>query len=175
MKGMELVGRTASNIASNTRYKVDEMTLQNRRREILNDFGMNAYALWLKGESFPEELDRQLQELQLLDNKLNDMRAARYETVAGAPERAVENAVSVVSCEDDAEKEEKGEQPLPGAPGKEHPESAELSSAIDSLFDEKPTVHEMAERVNSSLQQMSDNLRSFDTSENENESGRSNA
>ena len=77
LKGMEAIGNTASNIATNTKSKVDEMNLVNRRAEILKDFGNKAYALWLKGEHFPEELDAQLQELQKLDNQLNDLRAER--------------------------------------------------------------------------------------------------
>ena len=46
MKGMQAIGNTASSIASNTKYKLDEMNLLNRRREILADFGAKAYALW---------------------------------------------------------------------------------------------------------------------------------
>ena len=34
IKGMKTIGNTATNIANNTKYKVDEMTLQNRRREL---------------------------------------------------------------------------------------------------------------------------------------------
>ena len=37
LRGMKAVGNTAASIASNTRFKVDEMTLQNRRRELLGD------------------------------------------------------------------------------------------------------------------------------------------
>ncbi len=80
MKSMEVIGKTASNIANNTRYKVDEMNILNRKREILSDFGAKAYALWQKGEGdlFPSELAEQLRELSILDEKLNDMRAERY-------------------------------------------------------------------------------------------------
>ena len=78
MKGMEAIGNTASNIASNTRFKVDEMNMVNRRTEILKDFGAKAYALWQKGEHFPQELEEQLQELGKLDEKLNDLRAERF-------------------------------------------------------------------------------------------------
>ena len=53
MRGMEAIGNTASNIASNTRFKVDEMNLVNRRGEILKDFGAKAYALWQKGARQP--------------------------------------------------------------------------------------------------------------------------
>ena len=91
MKGMEAIGNTASSIASNTKYKVEEMNMMNRRAEILADFGSKAYALWQKGEHFPAELEEQLSELKKLDEKLNDMRAERYAGVKpdDAPNAAV--------------------------------------------------------------------------------------
>ena len=60
MRGMEAIGDTASNIANNTKYKVQEMNLINRRHEILSDFGTHAYALWQSGMKFPKELEKQL-------------------------------------------------------------------------------------------------------------------
>lgn len=80
LKSMEAISNTASNIASNTKYKVDEMNIVNRRREILSDFGAQAYELWQKGEKFPEKLDALLKELSELDEALN---AIRIEKLAG--------------------------------------------------------------------------------------------
>ena len=77
IKGMKAVGNTAANIANNTRYKVDEVTIQNRRREVFNDLAHKAYALWLKGESFPEPMVKMLDELKQLDEQLNDIRAEK--------------------------------------------------------------------------------------------------
>ncbi len=78
LKGMKAIGNTAASIANNTRYKVDEVTIQNRRREVLNDLAYKTYALWLKGEVFPEQMDKLLNELKQLDERLNDMRAEKY-------------------------------------------------------------------------------------------------
>ena len=77
MRGMEAIGDTASNIANNTKYKVQEMNLINRRHEILSDFGQQAYALWQQGVQFPEELQLQLEELSKVDESLNTIRAER--------------------------------------------------------------------------------------------------
>lgn len=85
LKGMEAVSNTASNIASNTKYKVEEMNILNRRREILSDFGAQAYELWQKGEQFPESLAALLQELSTLDETLN---AIRTEKLAGVKTEA---------------------------------------------------------------------------------------
>lgn len=80
LKSMEAISNTASNIASNTKYKVDEMNIVNRRREILSDFGAQSYELWQKGEKFPAQLDELLKELSELDEALN---AIRTEKLAG--------------------------------------------------------------------------------------------
>lgn len=78
IKGMKVIGNAAASIANNTRYKVDEATIQNRRREVFGDLAHKAYALWLKGESFPEPMTRMLEEIKKLDEQLNDMRAEKY-------------------------------------------------------------------------------------------------
>lgn len=81
IKSMEVVGNTANNIANNTKYKLDEMTIINRRREILSDFGAKAYEIWQKGVSFPDVLEDDLQELCQLDIRLNELRMAKLSNV----------------------------------------------------------------------------------------------
>lgn len=81
IKSMEVVGNTANNIANNTKYKLDEMTIINRRREILSDFGAKAYEIWQKGASFPDILEEDLQELCELDIRLNELRMAKLSNV----------------------------------------------------------------------------------------------
>ncbi len=213
MKGMEAIGNTASNIANNTRFKVDEMNMLNRRREILSDFGAKAYALWQKGEKdiFPEELQEQLRELSALDEKLNDLRAERYASglvqeeteqleepeepeepeeseepeepeepaEADEPEEpekageAEEAAETDAECEAEKPEEEnteetaepEGPETIPvlqmPEPEEAQPKSSSLSSAIDELFEKAPSVEEMAEKVNSSLDRMGENLKKF--------------
>ena len=102
MKGMAAIGNTASSIANNTKFKVDEMSMVTRRAEILKDFGAKAYALWQKGEHYPEELEEQLRELSGLDEKLNDMRAERIAGIRAKKDAAVETPEET---EDSAEEE----------------------------------------------------------------------
>jgi len=118
LKGMEAVSNTASSIAANTKQKVNEMTLENRRREILSDFGMMAYDLWQKGETFPESLAALLQELSNLDEELNALKAQRYSNVEA--EKAEEAASEEIPSEEapvmeipEEEAEEKAEEPVP--------------------------------------------------------------
>lgn len=163
IKGMKAIGNTAANIANNTRYKVDEVTLQNRRREVLNDLANKAYALWLKGESFPEPMVRMLEELQQLDETLNDMRAEKYASTQKKPVNAApESGMDQSGENNEGQEEEDGadeedEEDPSVVPAEDSPVSAE----INGLFDGTSSVGKAAEKVNSSLDQMSNRIRRF--------------
>ena len=151
IKGMKAVGNTAASIANNTRYKVDEVTIQNRRREVLNDLAHKTYALWLKGESFPESMTRMLDELKRLDEQMNDMRAEKYASsskmVKPDPEKQVPET-----------EEENGEDDEPVSAA---PELSPVSAEINGLFDGTSSVGKSAEKVNQTLEQLSDRIRRF--------------
>ena len=150
IRGMKAVGNTAASIANNTRYKVDEVTIQNRRREVLNDVAHKAYALWLKGESFPEPVEKLLDELKQLDEQLNDMRAEKYAMTQkpGSSEEAPQE-------EEPAEEEPEEDDLDPSL--KDSP----ISEEINGLFDGESTVGKSAEKVNSTMEQLSDRIRNF--------------
>ena len=167
IKGMKTIGNTATNIANNTKYKVDEMTLQNRRRELGGDLSSAVYAMWMKGTEFPPELTRMLEEMQKLDERLNDMRAERYAQGKTAPSnRGDEEAETEVSGQPDdtaAEGVVAAEEP------DEEPEVSNVITAappsvlseIEGCFDHEASVDKMAEKVNTSLDQLTDKIRSF--------------
>ena len=149
MKGMEAIGNTASSIASNTKYKVEEMNMMNRRAEILADFGSKAYALWQKGEHFPAELEEQLSELKKLDEKLNDMRAERYAGVKpdDAPNAAVkpetdDEAPDSDSADSAGEAEENASEAAFAVASKSQPGSSasRLALAFSSLTGDMATL-----------------------------------
>ena len=149
LKSMEAVGNTAANIASNTKYKVDEVTLQNRRREVMNDLAGKTYSLWLKGTHFPDELGKMLNELQQLDDQLNDMRAAKYAASGRAEHTENISAPSDVAAVDEQQEPVMIETSFP------------VGNEINELFDHSDTVGKMAQKVNTSLDQMSDRIRNF--------------
>ncbi len=188
LRGMKAVGNTAASIASNTRFKVDEMTLQNRRRELLGDVAGTAYSLWLKGEQFPEQVTNMLNELQQLDNELNDLRASKYtgekktgetDALSGKTETtsaefrrsgSSEEAVKPKAESTDAGKEPEGSSPVPAVPpavsgvknkNVQTVETSSVQTEIDQIFDETDTVGRMAEKVNSTLEQLSERIHSF--------------
>lgn len=149
LKGMEAIGNTAANIANNTKYKVDEVTLQNRRREVMNDLAGKTYSLWLKGIHFPDELTKMLNELQQLDDQLNDMRAAKY-----ASTQKTESVPDKFISEKNEETDDELEKAIID-------NSSPVSTEINNLFDDNVSVGKMAEKVNNSLEQMSDRIRRF--------------
>ena len=77
LRGMEAIGSAATSIANNTQYKVNEMNLSNRRREILADFGQLAYEEWLNGATFPPKMQALLEELNQLEEQLNVIAAEK--------------------------------------------------------------------------------------------------
>ena len=190
MKGMEAVGRRASDIASNTKYKVDEMNIVSRRAEIMKDFGMRAYALWQKGEKFPEELAAQLKELSELDEKLNDMRAERYASIKQEPNPDNNNDDNASQEKQDSEENESvpegepeesndhqldemneagDEMPIIQVEGvektiandEETESNPNLCDAINDLFQKIPSADETAEKVNGALDSLEEGLKKF--------------
>ena len=116
MKSMEAVSNTASNIAENTKQKVNLMNLENRRKEILEDFGMIAYELWQKGEVFPDALDKQLKELSLVDAELAEFKAQNAPAEEPAEVNAEEESAALEAPEmeiSEEVEEEAEEAPVP--------------------------------------------------------------
>ena len=180
IKSMKTIGNTATNIANNTKYKVDEMTIQNRRRELSGDLSHVVYSLWLKGNEFPPELTKMLEEIQALDNQLNDMRAEKY---AQGETATTEKGIIKNNSEDNDETEETfgtepatEKQPEEKMKKEEAGEATEeeetldeviiisspsLQSEINGYFDDGTSVDKAAEKVNVSLNQLTDKIRAF--------------
>ncbi len=187
MKGMESIGNAAASIANNTKTKVSEMNMVNRRNEILADFGNRAYGLWLKGAQFPEELDELLRELKELDEKLNDLRTEKYANIKQkdeektAPVLEVKEEDAETASEDKAPEgeaaseqdassgEEAGDDGEP-APAEEVPvirvekegdapeKSAAASSAIDNLFNKVSDAEKVSQQVGDMLDSLGNGL-----------------
>ncbi len=172
MKGMESIGNAAASIASNTKSKVDEMNMVNRRTEILADFGNRAYGLWLKGESFPPELDSLLKELKDLDERLNDLRAEKYANIKKKAEEKApviqmppEEEGQSEEAEAPAEEPEEAEAPREEVPvirvekeGDAPEASTPVNDAIEDLFSQVPDGDQVRDKVNDALDSLEDGL-----------------
>ncbi len=87
LRGVEVVATSASNLASNAKFKVAEINLETRRREIMSEFTQKAYDLWQNGIMLPEPLNGMLQEASDLDERLSVLRAQRYAAVESEGEK----------------------------------------------------------------------------------------
>lgn len=116
LKGMEAVGQSASNLASNAQQKLQELNLETQRREILSDFPLRAYDLWQKGETLPKPLDDMLKELNDLDERLGVLRAQRFAKVEDKADAPAEAETSEPAAEEMPEQEtpaDEAPQPAP--------------------------------------------------------------
>ena len=141
LKSMEAISDTASRIATNTKYKINEMNIVNRRAEILKDFGAKSYELWQKGEQFPAELDVLLSELHQLECELSKIRAEKEaakpaKEVQPASETAEEQADESVG--ETEEQENDGFETVPMM--EEDEEVLEEISETEPADDEVPTI-----------------------------------
>jgi len=87
LKGIEAIGKGASTLAEGAQKKLDEISLESRRREILNEIPKCVRALYEQGVELPEELMNLLNELGELDEKL---KAARPQPAPAEEETAVQ-------------------------------------------------------------------------------------
>lgn len=110
-KGLEALGKGASNMASNAQQKLNEINLETRRRELLSEIPVRALDLWQKGAEMPPALGDMLKELSELDEQLTVLRAQRYAKIQeDASEAGEETAGESDSVADEAATEgENGE------------------------------------------------------------------
>lgn len=172
-KGIEVIGNKASDLASNAKQKVGEYNLANEKKDLFSAIGSKIYDNYLNGDTVPEGLEEELTRITEIDQELEAIRAEKEkagesaESNAGEPGERVQTEeevsaeepaaaeyaakddsdVPVIEIEEEAEKDKVGECPL--------------SSAINDLFENMPPVDKMVDKVNSSLDDLGENLRKF--------------
>ena len=146
LKSMEAISNTASSIASNTKYKVDEMNIVNRRREILSDFGAQAYELWQKGEHFPESLEALLRELSELDEALNAIRTEKLAGVKTDEDSPAAQEETAAGAEDEAD------QPAPGQDKPVSSVSEKIDSAVETMGE---TIKKLGNKIEGGIEALS--------------------
>ena len=172
-KGFEAIGSKASDLASSAKQKVGEYNLTNQKNDLFSSIGRKIYELSLSGAAVPEGLEEELKQIAEIDKELGKIqeekkseeaceaagedagdagrRTAEEEPVSGEPAAAEyaakdDSDVPVIEIE---EEEEKTVEECP------------LSSAINDLFENMPPVDKMVDKVNSSLDDLGENLRKF--------------
>ena len=166
LKGIEVIGTKANDIASSAKQKVGEFNLANEQKDLFSNIGSKVYELFKQGAELTEELKKAAE----IEEKLEGIRAeketdtdcteipsyAEATSDAAAPEVP---AVAEYAAKDDGdipvievEEPEKEDESMPECP---------LSSAINDLFEKMPPVDKMVDKVNNSLDELNDNLRKF--------------
>ncbi len=178
MKGMEAIGNTANSIASNTKQKVDFYNLQGEKKELLNSIGSKIIELWKQGEKLPDALIEDIEKVILIDEQLKVMQKDKEAEEQEASETAdeykgkgfetkTEDNVPQMEIPQAAEYTAQDDRDVPvievGTTEKadQQEEYSPLSSAINDLFEQMPPVDKMAEKVNTSLDELGENLRKF--------------
>lgn len=132
LRGLEAVGRGASNMASNAHQKLNEINLETRRRELLSEIPVRALDLWQQGEPMPQPLGEMLRELSELDEELTVLRAQRYARVE-----------TESPTQDEPSADELSEAPadeLPEAPADELPAGEEAADEMEQEQAPAPVV-----------------------------------
>jgi hypothetical protein len=97
-QSMKAVNKAATNIATSTKQKVDEMNIVTRRKELQNQLGLRLYELWQAGEDVPETLKATLEEMRDLEVKLQELRESK--TTAPEDEKSAETPDSAAHAPD---------------------------------------------------------------------------
>lgn len=176
MKGIEAIGNTATSLASNTKQKMEEFNLSNQLKDIYSEIGAQVYELSKQGIVFPSELSGKLQLAAETEKTLISLRTqsddsasdnspeekysgecrSEEENSGGPPEAidyAAENNGDIPVIRVDREEEKTEDTGIP--------DNSPLSSAINDLFDSIPSVDKIADKVNSSLDELDESLRKF--------------
>lgn len=136
LQSVKAVNSAASSVASTTRYKVDELNLQNRRKELMNAASELAYTLWKRGDAMPEGLAEILEKVAQVDDNLSVMREERKQEA----ERA--------KAEKAARKAAKKEETVPVLEMPEEESAEDFEDAVEDAVDGiKEAVKETADAI----------------------------
>jgi len=152
LQSVKAVNSAANTVATTTRYKVDELNLQNRRKELLNSVSELAYALYKHGETMPESLAAILEKIVKVDEDLSAMREERKQEAEKAKaEKAAAKNVPV-------KKEE------PAAPVLEIPDEGPYAEAAQAQLEseEEDIQDQMEDAIDGIKQAVKDTADAID-------------
>ena len=92
-RSAKFIGRTANSTAKTAKYKVNEISTLNQRRELIADLGKKVFALCEQGLVLPDEANEIVAQIKKLDEELDALRANHTaEKAAAAEQHAMEKA-----------------------------------------------------------------------------------
>lgn len=117
LKGLEALGKTASNLSDAAQQKLSEMNLDTRRRELLSEIPKCVMQLWKDGVELPEPLTALLGELTELEEKLAAIHPKPEAKEEPKPEATTEEAAEETA--EEAAEEAPAEEPADEEPAEE--------------------------------------------------------
>ncbi len=123
LKGVEALGKGAADLAQGAHKKLDEIKLEGRRRDVLNEIPKCVNELYAQGVELPQQLTDLLAELADLDEQLAAMRPA---PAPQEPEEPAEEAEAAEAEEEMAEEEPAVEEPAAEEAAEETQPSEEM-------------------------------------------------
>lgn len=191
MKSIEAIGNKASDLAAGAKQKVGEYNLANEQKDVFSEIGSKVFELSKQGVVFPEELQEDLKKAAEIGAELDRIRAEKEAAEKAKQETAKQEAEAAATDEKDKEAPEYREAPVIEMPRFDGPVAAEyaarddrdvpvirgddpdekngdgdfadcpMSAAINDLFEQIPPVDKMMDKVNSSLDELGENLKKF--------------
>ena len=186
MKSIEVLGNKANNIASSAKQKVEEYNLANEQKDLFCTIGSKVLELSKQGVAFPDELKEDLRKAAEIGEELERIRAEREAAEKAKAEKEKEEAEKEEAEQEETEPREapaeeiktfaptaidyaaQNDRDVPVIKVDEAEEDEEslfadcpMSSAINDLFEQMPPVDKMMDKVNSSLDELGENLRKF--------------
>ena len=77
LKGIEVIGTKANDIASSAKQKVGEFNLANEQKDLFSNIGSKVYELFKQGADLPAELTEELKKAAEIEEKLEGIRAEK--------------------------------------------------------------------------------------------------
>ena len=154
LKGIDLIGSKANNLASTARQKMDVYNLENERKNLLEKIGSRVYELNKEGVDFPETILDLLQKVRDVDLQLSVICADEI-TEDAETDNAEEHKQEETEERNDSGAQSEGAVNIPGKPAateytaehdpdipvieveteEQNAEECPLSSAINDLFE----------------------------------------
>lgn len=91
VKSFEGVSNSAEKLANNAKFKVQEMNLTSKRKELMENISNLAYEKWQKGVVFPKDLNLMLKKVAKIDEDLNQLKAERFAYINPDIQRDINN------------------------------------------------------------------------------------
>ena len=146
-QGVDAVNNAVMHVSTATRNKMDELTLQNQRKELMENLANTVYTQWQQGETYPESLTGILEQIKDVNDQLEAL--SKQEEKPAEEQKDADDAEKpeeVVEAAQEAATPAKEDEPIPTIEVKEEasawPETPVKADAPQITVPEETTPEE---------------------------------